>query len=83
VAKVHDNGGVIGKTLDFSSTDTYTSGNKKNSGIWNIGAAVKTEPPASYDNLIVDYSGSEGSDMRFVLYTSNVLYIVWDRHNCF
>jgi hypothetical protein len=72
VAKVHDNGGIIGKTLDFSSTDTYITGNKKNSGIWNLGAAVKTEPPASYDALIVDYSGSEGSDMRFVLQTSNI-----------
>jgi hypothetical protein len=72
VAKVHDNGGIIGKTVDFNDTGTYTTGNKKNSGIWNIGAAVKTEPPASYDILIVDYSGSEDNNMRFVLNTSNV-----------
>jgi hypothetical protein len=72
VAKIHDNGGIIGKTVDFNDTGTYTTGNKKNSGIWNIGSAIKTEPPVSYDSLIVDYSGSEGGDMRFVLQTSNV-----------
>ena len=44
------NGGVFGKTLDFTDTISYSSGstNKKNSGIWNL--------PAVYDAL----SGSSG-----------------------
>jgi hypothetical protein len=63
--KLNENGGVIGKTLDFGDN-----------GVFDIGSAVPSEPPPSYDALIVDYSGNEGSlvpgDMRFVLNTSNV-----------
>lgn len=42
MAKVRNNGGRIGKTVDFASTDAYTTGstNKKNSGIWNLDSAV-------------------------------------------
>lgn len=45
MAKVHNNGGAIGKTLDFTSIDTYSTspeGNKRNSGIWNLASAVKS-----------------------------------------
>src|SRR5210317_1008005 len=72
MAKVHDNGGIIGKTLDFNDTGTYTTGNKRNSGIWNLSSAVPGEPPASYDSLSNDYTGSEGGSGYFFLVTSNV-----------
>lgn len=32
------NGGVIGKLLDYNTSETYVTGNKKNSGIWNLDA---------------------------------------------
>jgi hypothetical protein len=31
-----DNGGIIGKLLDYNTSETYASGNKKNSGIWSL-----------------------------------------------
>jgi hypothetical protein len=61
MANLNENGGVIGKTLDFGDN-----------GVFDIGSAVPGQPPASYDALIVDYYGTEGGDMRFVLNTSNV-----------
>lgn len=57
MAKIHDNGGVIGKTLDFTSIDTYTTGstNKKNSGIWNLSSAIPfPKPDYSIFNYVVD-----------------------------
>lgn len=35
------NGGMIGVTLDFASSDTYANGNKKNSGIWDLQAVLE------------------------------------------
>ena len=47
MAKIHDNGGIIGKTLDFTSVDTYTTGstNKRNSGIWSLSSAIPLPKP--------------------------------------
>ena len=72
MAKIHNNGGVIGKTLDFNSSDAYTTGssNKKNSGIWNLSAAVP-EPPIPPDyTTFSSYSFSslnEGTAYNFAV----------------
>lgn len=75
MTKVYKNGGRIGKTVDYGSTDAYTTGstNKTNSGIWNIDSAVKAEPPASYDSLTASPGTSdEGTSVDWTLTTSNV-----------
>ena len=46
------NGGIVGKTLDLGDTNVYTvTGNKKNSGIWDLPAVYdfKTGPSGLYD----------------------------------
>lgn len=74
MAKIHDNGGVIGKTLNYNSTNSYTTGstNKKNSGIWSLASAVKSAPPASYDNMVWPSSVFEGDSSYIQVNTSNV-----------
>ena len=48
---IYENGGIIGKTLDFRSTVTYPNGNFQNSGIWNLSAVLEALsaplPPAN------------------------------------
>lgn len=42
-----DNGGIIGKLLEYNTSETYANGNKKNSGIWNLQTVWATKGPAS------------------------------------
>ena len=73
MSRLYKNGGRIGKTVDYGSTDTYTTGstNKKNSGIWNLDSAIKAEPPGSYDSLTTSTT-DEGASVDWTLTTSNV-----------
>lgn len=53
---IYDNGGFIGKTLDFSDNTLYPGGNKRNSGIWSLSAvlesAIEVAPPTFTLSLV-------------------------------
>ena len=49
---VFDNGGMIGRTLDFSDQNTYTNGKKMNSGVWSQDAVYG----ALYSTALFDFT---------------------------
>jgi len=55
MGKILNNGGRLGKTVDYNTSSAYTTGssNKKNSGVWNLDSAVKV--------VNADYSAFTGS----------------------